>query len=51
MSRVFAEAAQEVIVLADIIVSNQEAPEDWVSDIEKSGVLWIDTNLILHEES
>jgi DeoR family fructose operon transcriptional repressor len=70
MSRVFAEAAQEVIVLADhskldittfahiipvekadIIVSNQEAPKDWVSDLERSSVLWIETSLILHEES
>jgi DeoR family fructose operon transcriptional repressor len=69
MSRVFAEAAQEVVVLADhsklgittfahiiplektdIIISSQEAPNDWVSDIERSGVLWIDTSLILQEE-
>jgi DeoR family fructose operon transcriptional repressor len=61
VSRAFAAAAQEVIVLADhsklgittfaqlipldqadIIISSTEAPSEWIQEIDRSGVLWID---------
>jgi DeoR/GlpR family transcriptional regulator of sugar metabolism len=61
VSRVFAAAAQEVIVLADhsklgittfaqmisldqadIIISSAEVPSEWINEIDRSGVLWID---------
>jgi DeoR family fructose operon transcriptional repressor len=69
ISRAFAAAAQEVIVLADhsklgittfarmipleqadIVVSGQEVPSEWMQEIDRSGVLWIDACSINMED-